>query len=288
MTELLLHPQTKLQIEHFIKNPVQALIIEGPKGSGKTRLAQNIASRLLDVNSLKLETAGNVLHIKPTNNAISINEIRSIQQFLKLKSLGQNPIKRILLVYEAQKLTIEAQNAFLKILEEPPADTVIILTTPNRLSILATIQSRSQYIKIKSLTKEIMLNYFKDPKYTSAQLERAYHLSGGQVGQMQSILDGSNSIVSDQILLAKKLLGMSIFERLTQVDELAKHKGQAVELLQAIEVICQSALNQAVNNKLTANIKRWHRALTVTVKAQTDLQSQPNMKLFFTNLLINL
>ncbi len=78
--------------------------------------------------------------------ALGIEKIREIQHFLILKSY--NSPNRAIIVPNFDKATHQAQNAFLKTLEEPPANTYIILTTTNVDLILPTIVSRSNVITL--------------------------------------------------------------------------------------------------------------------------------------------
>ncbi|MEO6728551.1 MAG: hypothetical protein ABIM99_01380 [Candidatus Dojkabacteria bacterium] len=90
--------------------------------------------------------------------AISVFEIRADG-----KSIGVEPLKsfsswiwnkndetKILLIFQAEKLTTEAQNSLLKIIEEPPKDTLIVLISKNTDTLLQTINSRSLNIGITS------------------------------------------------------------------------------------------------------------------------------------------
>ncbi len=78
--------------------------------------------------------------------SISINVIRNLQQKLSLKPYAAS--YKIAIIVEAQNLTLEAQNAFLKTLEEPTEKTILILTAPSTDSLIATVVSRCQIIKI--------------------------------------------------------------------------------------------------------------------------------------------
>lgn len=81
---------------------------------------------------------------------IGINQVREIQHFVGLRPYSAN--FKVAYVEEAQNLTIEAQNAFLKTLEEPPSRTIIILAAPSVDNLLPTIVSRCQLANIKSAT----------------------------------------------------------------------------------------------------------------------------------------
>lgn len=88
---------------------------------------------------------GSELIFEPENN-IGIDEIRQVIEFLEFKS---NEDKKLVIIYEADKMTQEAANAFLKTLEEPPSYGVIVLVTSRYASLLPTIKSRVQKINVE-------------------------------------------------------------------------------------------------------------------------------------------
>ena len=89
------------------------------------------------------------LVIQP-EKSIGIDQIRQIKNFLAKKSWqGRGP--KIVVVPQAQLMTLEAQNAFLKTLEEPPAQAIIILLSNNRQALLETIISRCHLVKTKEV-----------------------------------------------------------------------------------------------------------------------------------------
>ncbi len=108
--------------------------------------------------------------ILENQNSLKIEDIRELERILSLKPYTQPP--KIAIIKEAEKLTFEAQGALLKILEEPPGETVFILTTQDDANLLPTIISRCQQItlpqeaeitlkkeekeKIKDLTQKVM------------------------------------------------------------------------------------------------------------------------------------
>lgn len=79
-------------------------------------------------------------------DTIGIKDVRNIIRSLFLKPVSSP--KKAVVLYEAQDLSIDAQNALLKTLEEPPENTVIILTAQDSELLLPTIVSRCQIIKL--------------------------------------------------------------------------------------------------------------------------------------------
>lgn len=84
--------------------------------------------------------------------SLGIEEIRNLKKTIFLKPFKST--KKAVVLKNAQTLTIEAQNALLKLLEEPPADTIIILSSQRADSFLPTIISRCKIIEIKEKTKD--------------------------------------------------------------------------------------------------------------------------------------
>lgn len=88
-----------------------------------------------------------IFTILPAKQSISIDEIRSLK-----KHIFQKPVHlpaKVIIFKEAHKLTAEAQNALLKILEEPPANVIIILEAQNKENLLPTVRSRLVLIDAK-------------------------------------------------------------------------------------------------------------------------------------------
>lgn len=98
------------------------------------------------------ENNPDILIIKP-EPSIGIEEIRRIKRFLSKKSWHQGKVKFVL-IENGQLITIEAQNAILKTLEEPPKNSLIVITAGNKSSLLPTIISRCQIVEIVKEKRE--------------------------------------------------------------------------------------------------------------------------------------
>src|SRR5581483_9074477 len=131
MDELLVNSSTAKAIDSYIRETSGALMLAGPEGSGKLFLAMNILSVILKLDDLKkIQTFPYLLVVsRPEKKQdILVEQIREIKNFLKLKATGSSAVKRAVVIKDAQDMNEEAQNALLKILEEPNSDTLIILT----------------------------------------------------------------------------------------------------------------------------------------------------------------
>lgn len=283
---LVLHPVTKKIVDDFRKNPSHGLLLSAQSGSGKGTIAKYIISEIFNIELDKVSNHPNIKIVEPEKNAITIEQIREVNNFLKLKTSGKTDFKRAVIFENIELMGIEAQNAFLKNLEEPPKDTIIILTCSNPKAILSTITSRVQQINILPVLKTDVLKYFGD-KYSTNKIERAYHLSEGSIGLLSAVLnEDSEHPLVQQIDIAKDIYRKNVFERLNLVDEIAK-KGSLNDFLLALELVCHAALLNAVN-KNDKSIKSWTERSKTILQTQQFYLNNPNTKLLLTNLFIHL
>lgn len=143
-----------------------------------TEFAKKEAISNFDITTIEKETD------TKTTQSIGIETVKLIQKKLFLKPI-QSPNK-IIVIEDAQLLTPEAQNALLKVLEEPPAHTFIILGTDTKEALLPTIISRCQIIELEEEVKKLSektieeLNTFIQnlPELsTGEKLKQAEHLA---------------------------------------------------------------------------------------------------------------
>jgi len=164
---------------NFEKLP-HGIIINGPNGIGKKILAKEIASNLLinkiskilDSDLIKSNThpdlfvlnkdkiiLKHVTYRKTLNKDKWDEELgeRNLNEFLAVTpSIALN---KVALIFNAQTMNLESQNAILKSLEEPAPNTYIIFTTNRSKSLLKTIYSRCQIINIPNLNESLINNW---------------------------------------------------------------------------------------------------------------------------------
>lgn len=137
---------------------------------------------------ISLKSENPYYHISlPNANNIRINSIRDLVSKIYL-SLPAG-FKKIFLVSEADKMRQEAANALLKVLEEPPKNSVIILTTSKLNSLPQTIIGRCQNIFFETLTTEQIQNKLNDTGHSKKQIEIASKLSFGSYTRAVELLE---------------------------------------------------------------------------------------------------
>lgn len=277
---------TKKLFDIVVSRPVHGILLSGPEGSGKFYAAQHLAAKILDINFDKFTSYPYVKIISPEKNTVSIEQIRELQKFLQLKTTGTATIRRIAIIQDAHTMTTEAQNALLKSLEEPPADTVIILTSPDTLQLKETIYSRVQKVPVLPPGKPELFAAFADES-DEATMTKAYMMSGGYAGLFAALLRDESHQLATAIQQAKAILTAPVYERLLRVDELSRHKDGLPMLLQAIRIIATTALEQAAAKNNIAHAKKWHITLTSCYKAEASLAHNPNGKLLLSDLFLS-
>ncbi|HAM37737.1 MAG: polymerase III protein [candidate division WS6 bacterium GW2011_GWC1_36_11] len=126
MTYLFISKNTKQQTDHLIQ----------------------FVSTLLEKDITSIQETPDI-HIldRREENSIGIEDVKDFVKEMIFKPFGAS--KQIAIIYEAEKLTTQAQNSFLKTLEESGDDTIYILCVDNEKNVLPTIYSRSKPIYIK-------------------------------------------------------------------------------------------------------------------------------------------
>ncbi len=288
--QLVIHPSTVRQTKAFVASPHHAMLLIGADGVGKTSIVTRLAAELLAISEDKLAQYPYYLFLEPAETGtVSIEMVRGIQKFLQLKTTGTNPIRRIVCLEHADGLTKEAQNALLKLLEEPPADTVIILAVQSKRALLPTILSRVQTLQVTPPLQEELEAFFADKTSSKDDVRKAYFLSGGLPGLMAGILtnDQQHPLLS-QVAVAKELLQKPLYERLGMIDTLTKQKTTLASLLEALARIADSGLRQASVTQDDKNLRRWHGIKKEIFEAQEGLSCSANSKLVLTKMLLHM
>jgi DNA polymerase-3 subunit delta' len=282
MKDLILHPNTASKIKAITAAPPHALLIAGPAGIGKTSIALDLAEAILDIESFKDYPYGLIVN-GGSDKANTIESIRTLQSFLSLKVLRNHPINRIVIVEEIETFRAEAQNALLKTIEEPPEGSMIILTCADPEAVLSTIRSRVRLFNIQKPSKENLEEALDSKDVDNFNL--FYSISNGLPGLLVSLISNEGSSLLDATTTARNILSSSTYERLNQINGLAKDKQQISECLDIMQQMAETALVSA-NSESTAS--RWKKVLGSSYEAKQALKQNVQPKLVLINLMLSL
>ena len=257
---LLLHPLTRKHFKLFLNRPSHALLITGKEGSGKSTLAHHLSSVLLDteVEQLTLSPYFTLVDIPEGKTEIPIEVIRTIVNGSKLKIPGKAQVKRVVVIRRAEAMSPEAQNALLKVLEEPPPGNVFILCSPSPQSILPTIVSRSRILPVHDISLGSTADYYGE-SYNDQLIKSAWSLSAGSAGLLNALLrDDTDHPLKEAVIAAKELLKHDTYSRLLKFDELAKDRARFKLEAEALGRVMEALHHQAVaggSNKTSRLLK---------------------------------
>ena len=195
-----------------------ALIFAGPQGVGKLATALTWAAALIAPDEaqsghvrgrLERDSHPDFEHVRAKGNALKVDDIRDLPRKLAYPPLeGKN---RVVLLEAADRMTVAAANALLKVLEEPPGYVFFLLLSRQPSRLLPTILSRAQLIRfqpqsIAAVNRRLRALY---PDRAETDLLAAAAVSGGATPQAVHVLEDANLL--EQVHLAQ--------ERLLQVWE---------------------------------------------------------------------
>ncbi|MCT4508621.1 MAG: DNA polymerase III subunit delta' [Tepidibacter sp.] len=178
------HDRTKQFILNSMKKDriSHAYLFEGPSGIGKMMFSMELSKIILKTNNL--ENSPDFKILRPDKASFKIGQIRDMQLDIVIKPYKN---KKIYILEDAHKMTVQAQNALLKTLEEPPNYALIILIVENSSSILDTIKSRCEVVKFSPLTQIQIQKYLIDNKNIDSQ--RAKVMASFSMGILSKALD---------------------------------------------------------------------------------------------------
>ncbi len=177
-----------------------AYIIEGALGVGKRSFARLLAKAILCTASHKpcgactacRKCDGGVhpdLHVYGADGAsFKVDLVREIKRAV---NLTPNEGARAVYILEgAQAMTVAAQNALLKVFEEPPEGTTFLLVTEKKEALLPTVRSRGRIVRLSAADDETVRAVLKEkfPTAKDKELEEAVRIAAGCVGVGEAVL----------------------------------------------------------------------------------------------------
>ncbi len=288
MSELLLHELSRQAIDSFVSRPSHALLLTAPTGAGKRTIALDLAAKLLGVTDAKLADHPYFKFVTLTDKkSISIESVRDIIHFMSLRTTGNADTSRVVLIENAQLMTTQAQNALLKIIEEPPAGSVIILTAPGERSLLPTIRSRIQHITLQPPETEAVSAYFANQGYSREAINKALLMSDGLPGLTQALLasDTGHPLVA-AAAVARDILQKTTFERLLLIDDLSKQRELWTNLLFILGRMADISIQK--NAASVIAVQRWKNILAACYDAQAKTTVSAQLKLVMLHFMLTL
>ena len=232
--KLFLNPSIETQLEHLGKNLPQALGLAGPYGVGLGTIARELAGNDL------------VEYVQPTDSSEEVDaltgsiKVKTIREIYE-KTRGKSISRQIVIIDDADKMTIGAQNVFLKLLEEPHANLYFILTTHDLEKLLPTIRSRLQVLTIPRLNpnqNDVMLQEFG----LESQKTKVLFIADGLPAELARLANDTEYFDKreKQFRKAREFLSSTLYQKIIQINSL-RDKTSALEFCDTLLTILKRA-----------------------------------------------
>lgn len=248
------------EINRFSKNLPQTTILS----VSDYEWGEQIAKYIAEVANFDYEV---VYPLKDDKINLDVGKIYA-KQARELVQKTRTALKKnkVYIIYKASTMNEQAQNAFLKSLEEPNSSTFYILLVNNVHSLLPTVLSRSQILKITPLNNDASLKLIPDNIPANIKQQILFVANGNPLLINKLVNDSSLiSQYSAHITTAKSFLTASTYHKLITINKLKDSREDAIATLDALIKILSTTIKTPdkqllalLNNALNAQIGRAH------------------------------
>lgn len=200
-----------------VREPRHAYLFTGPEGSGKRLAMRAVAAALLcpnggcgDCRACRLavgERHSNMLVLEPSGPDILVGKDAQDQNTARWFAAQAyltpiEPGRKVFVVLQADRLRIEAADVLLKVVEEPPADTVFMLVSARPDDLPDTIRSRCQEIAFPPLSESFVVETLTREGMDEWRARLASRLAGGNLGRARRIARDERGLDFRDVALA--------------------------------------------------------------------------------------
>lgn len=278
------------QLTNSIKigNISHSYLFLGTQGIGKKIIAKEFAKMILCTSEnkycgvckscIEFDTDNNpdFSIIEPDGNSIKIDQIREFQ-----KKVSEKPIisqRKVYIINDSDKMTVEAQNCLLKTLEEPPEFVTIILVGTNENAFLSTIKSRCMILHFEEISEEEILKYLEENyqiKINSQIMIKAFQ---GSIGKAIELKDKQEQYEKIENLIYG-LEKMDVVDLVNKAEFLYSSKDDKTEILDYMEVIL-------MNIAKTSN--KYAQTIEIVEQTKKRLAANANYDMSIDNMLFKI
>lgn len=270
-----------------------AILIEGDKGTGKHTLMGFLSKAAvcdgeiapcLECRGCHLAQIGTHPDIAVTapedgKKSITVGQIRTLRSEAYVKP--HMAARRVFVIDRADTMNEQAQNALLKVLEEPPADIVFILIAESAAALLDTIISRCTVLSLVPPETQEALEYLKkNTDYSEANIKEALEAAGGNIGAVIDALSGGGTAAQAAAKRFKELLISGDDAGMLKITaEFEKSRILADEFLRELKLLVGNGIKKNLRNTNTA--KRLMSFYDALPEFEDALKTNINLSLLF-------
>ena len=297
--QLLEDDLTRGQVSH-------AYLFAGPESVGKFAVAKRMAHILQCEGNFcgechvckEIEKGyhGDTIEMADDGDTVKIESVRKLMDRSNMS--GQSP-KKILLMQNIERMTLESSNALLKTLEDPTGDTVFLLTTSNVKDVIQTILSRVRMVKFGRLADEVVVDLMRKmhPLIEEDMVAAVAEMALGRPGKALDLLDDRELFERyrtmyedvEQFLRAPDRTKQFLY--IEELTKAAKEDGHSLlkEFLDVFQVVLRrELLVNAEGKRAILGRDKILQLLDKVMEAQYLLQRNINARLLLENMMLTI
>ncbi len=216
-----------------------AYIFSGKRGVGKNSMALAFADALTSGSAVDVTVVTNELYdTQSKSDAVSVKAVRGAAADMYKKPYASD--RRVFIFPEAEKMTPQAQNALLKVFEEPPSYCVIILVTQNDRMLLQTIRSRAVTIRFFELADSDVASMM--PQHERQEI--IVRLAAGSIGAANELCENEElgGILDSFVALFKKIGSAKAADIYSLINYIQKEKKNSEVLFDVMLVMLRDTM----------------------------------------------
>jgi len=269
MSNVYIHERTKQQLDSYSRDVPQSLVFTGPEGVGLSASVKYLADLINAKPIFVLPEKDEKVDIE--KGVITVDVIRRLYSMTKTIETGT----RLIVIDYAERIGSQAQNAFLKLLEEPGVNTHFILLTHTVSKLLPTIRSRVQFVAVKPITIDQSESLLEELKVTDATKKaQLLFIAGGLPAQL-TVLAGDDKLFEARAQIvrdARTYLQGTMYDRLQIASQYKDSRQDALILLVDAMKLLQGSLKSGQSPEQVKKI-------TVLLKAHERIEANGNVRL---------
>lgn len=255
MDSLSLDSSSRQALEDFGTQPKQALLLQGERGTGTLAVAKALASRLT-------AHAESIMLIQPDKGTIPIDAVRGL--YVATRSIRSDGM--VVIIDDADCMGGDAQNALLKLLEEPPKHVYFILTTHSPQHVLDTVHSRAEHIALRLISKADSRAYIiKSEVADTAEQAKLLFLASGKPAELSRLIHDTSyyELASARMGDARRFIESDNYQRLIILKKYMQERVEA----EAFLLMAGQLLTYSLYKTVSESSMRALEAINVALEA---------------------
>lgn len=267
--KLYVHPDTQKALDAFAKDAPHALILSGKTGVGLSTIATDFAKKAKKILYTVLPEKDEKIDVE--KGTITVQSIRRLYDMTKTVE----PNGRIIIIDYAERMGVPAQNAFLKLLEEPVEGTQFVLLTHALSSLLPTVLSRSQKVTVKPVDvndSEKVLDELK--VYDATKRTQLLFIASGLPAELHRLATDESAFTSRVQIVkdAREYITGTPYTRLKIANKYKNDRPGTLLLLEDAARMLQATLTKDGSSKTV-------KAVETISSLHTRISEQGNIRL---------